>query len=107
MTGLVKVTHEGAGGKSPATEWVHPSVAELFRQQGPSAFASAALAAADADAARVARSKASDLAKRSGGSSSSNGGKGPKSQEVMSTIRLLEKQVLAMVEEGGRGSGGA
>ncbi|CAM9316764.1 unnamed protein product [Scytosiphon promiscuus] len=112
MTGLVKVTHEGVGGKSPATEWVHPSVAELFRRQGPSMFTSGALAAADADAAREARASAYTRTKRSGGGNGGgNGGGGsngcPQSQEVMDTIRLLEKQVLAMVEDGGGGSGGA
>lgn len=110
MTGLVKVTYEGVGGKSAATEWVHPSVAELFRQEGPSVFSSGALAAADADAAREARGKASSHATRSGGSGGNKGDGSkshPQSQEVMSTIRLLERQVLAMVGGGVGGSGGA
>ncbi|CAB1098445.1 unnamed protein product [Ectocarpus sp. CCAP 1310/34] len=100
--GLEKVTYAGSRGTSPTTEWVHPSVAELFRSQGPSVFGAGALATADADAAREAVRRHKEQKKRS-----SDGGNRPGSEDVMSTLRLLEKQVLAMAGGGARGSGGA
>ncbi|CAM9732424.1 unnamed protein product [Ectocarpus sp. 12 AP-2014] len=101
-TGLEKVTYAGSRRTSPTTEWVHPSVAELFRSQGPSVFGAGALATADADAAREAVRRHKEQKKRS-----SDGGNRPGSEDVMSTLRLLEKQVLAMAGGGARGSGGA
>lgn len=122
MTGLVKVTHEGTGGGSSTTEWVHPSVAELFRRKGSAIFRRGGLAAADAEAALEAavRHKAAmtqkivvfDAASSTPGGSG-KGGRGSKGQQggqgldVMSTLRVLETQVLALVEGSGGVSGGA
>ena len=118
MTGLVKVTHEGAAGAPSSTEWVHPSVAELFRKKGPAIFGRGALAVADAEAALEAtvRHKAAMVQKKRGpddastapGGGSGKGGRWSKGQEqdVMSTLRVLEGQVLALVEGAGGVSGG-
>lgn len=118
MTGLVKVTHEGTAGASSTTEWVHPSVAELFRRKGPAIFDRGALAAADGEAALEAavRHKAAMTQKRGPGAASSapgcreKGGMVSKGQvpDVMRTLRVLENQVLALVENQGAGgvSGG-
>lgn len=95
------MTYAGSGGTSPTTEWVHPSVARLFRSQGPSVFGTGALATADADAAREAVRRHKEQKR------SRDGGNRPGSEDVMSTLRLLEKQVLAMAGGGARGSGGA
>ena len=113
----MKVTHEGAGGAS-TTEWVHPSVAELFRRKGPAIFDRNALAGADAEAAQeaAARHKATMMQKRNGsagggrgGTRSSHQGPGHDKLGVMSTLRTLENQVLALVEGADRvpGAGGA
>lgn len=117
MTGLVKVTHDGAGGGSSTTEWVHPSVAELFRRKGPAMFDRGALAAADAEAALEAavRHRAAITQKRAPGAASTapggSGKRGSKGQQgkgldVVSTLRVLENQVLALVEGAGGVSGG-
>eukprot|EP00903_Cladosiphon_okamuranus_P015237 g14083.t1 len=120
MTGLVKVTHEGASGRSSTTEWVHPSVAELFRRKGPAIFDRGALAAADAEAALEAavRHKAAAMKQKKevpgaastapcGTGKGERGTKGQQEQalDVMSTIRVLENQVLALVEGTGGVSG--
>lgn len=118
MTGLVKITHEGAGGESSTTEWVHPSVAELFRRKGPAIFDRGALAAADAEAALEAavrhkaamtqKNRAPGAVSATPGGSGGKGGRGSKGQglDVMSTLRVLEDQVLALVEGAGGVSGG-
>lgn len=95
MTGLVKISHEGA------SEWVHPAVAELFRTQGPSVFNKGALADADAAAARDARNKAKRLGGTTVGRVGVSDGGRPNGKEVLNTLRLLEDQIKAMVEGGG------
>lgn len=114
MTGLVKITHEGERRGSSTTEWVHPSVAELFRRKGPAIFDRGALAAADAEACLEAavRRKAAMAQKRVRGAASTapggteNGGRGSKGQlDVITTLRVLEDQVLALVEGAGGVSG--
>ncbi len=114
----MKVTHQESGGAA-TTEWVHPSVAELFRKKGPAIFDRKALADAYAEAAQeaAARHRAAMMQKRR----ASGGGKGgmrsshhdhqgkENGLDVMSTLRTLENQVLALVEGAGHvaGAGGA
>lgn len=109
MTGLEKVTHK-EGSNRTTTEWVHPSVAELFRREGPAIFDRGGLAKAAREAA--AREKTA-LQQRKASGAGANGGRGEnqwpgkgQGQDVMSTLRILEKQVLSLVEGGGGGSGG-
>lgn len=113
MTGLEKVTHKGEGGSTTiTTEWVHPSVAELFRREGPALFDRRGLAKAAREA--TAREKAALQQKKvSNAGVSGNGGRGGnqwqgkgQGQDVMNTLRTLENQVLALVDGRGGGSGG-
>lgn len=99
MTGLVRVSDES--GKN--SEWVHPSVAQLYGRHGPAVFERGVLAAAAATAAREARYD-------NGESHGSNRrgeekGQAKKGKEMMDTIRLLQDQVMSMME--GPGSCGA
>lgn len=113
MTGLEKVTHRAEGrSTTTTTEWVHPSVAELFRREGPALFvrgglAKAAREAAAREEAAMQHKKASDAGATAnrgrGGHQLQGKGQG---QDVMNTLRILENQVLALVERGGEGSGG-
>lgn len=93
MTGLVRVS-DGSGKKS---EWVHPSVAQLYCRNGPVVFERGALAAAVTTAAREARHN-------NNGESQGNNRKGEergrakKGKEMMDTIRLLQDQVISMMD---------
>lgn len=107
MTGLEKVTHKEEGGSNKTTtEWVHPSVAELFRRAGPAIFDRGGLAKAAREAAAREKAAAMQQKKASGGRGENQWpGKG-QGHDVMSTLRILEKQVLSLVEGGSGSSGG-
>lgn len=100
MTGLVKVTHDHT------SEWVHPSVADLYRRQGPALFDKGSLAAADAAALKEAREKVKDLDGLRRGGTHGDAQNKPSGKDVLSTLRLLGDQVMAMMEEGGASGAG-
>lgn len=96
MTGLVRVSDES--GKN--SEWVHPSVAQLYRRHGPAVFEKSALAAAVAAAAREACHNSES---QGGNKRGEEIGRSKQGKEMMDTIRLLKDQVMAMMEGGGNG----
>lgn len=124
-TGLEKVAH----GSTKTSEWVHPSVAELLRKDGPAIFEKGALKAADVAAVATA-AIARETNQREGregsnsrwiGATAVRGGEGEargrdeysragrpvNKNVVMGTLRLLEDQIMAMAEEGGYAGGAA
>lgn len=99
MTGLVRVSNE----RGKESEWVHPSVAQLYRKHGPAVFERGVLAAAAATAAREARYN--NVESQGSNRKGEERGRAKKGKEMMETIRLLQDQVVSMME--GAGSCGA